>query len=288
MKHLISAFILTIIIVACSSGSKDTEDTTGIVIYQQEDKEILNTIFELFGNEQDAPASALVVKIGTFFKGTPYVANTLESEKEQLVVNLRELDCTTFAENCLAIAKTIQSGVLTFDKFTEELTRVRYRNGIIAGYPSRLHYFSDWIYNNKKKLIVKDVGEELEIAHYGSEVNFMSTHPESYSRLKNNRKMVKEIAHIENIISKRSMYYIPEDKISEVEDQLYEGDIVGITTNVEGLDISHVGILVRENGRIHLMHASSVAKKVVISDITLEDYLLNSESSTGVMVARPI
>ena len=288
MKHLISILLLTSVLMACSSSSKNTEDSSGIVIYQQEDKEILNTIFELFGDQQDAPASALVVRIGTFFKGTPYVGHTLESDKEQLIVNLRELDCTTYAENCLAIAKTIQSGILTFDKFTEELIRVRYRNGIIAGYPSRLHYFSDWIYNNKKKLIVKDVGEELEIAHYGSEVNFMSTHPESYYRLKDNRKMVKEIAHLENIISKRSMYYIPEDKLSGVEDQLYEGDIVGITTNVEGLDISHVGILVRENGRIHLMHASSAAKKVVISDITLEDYLLNSESATGVMVARPI
>jgi len=67
-----------------------------------------------------------------------------------------------------------------------------------------------------------------------------------------------------------------------------EGDIVGITTKIEGFAIMHVGILIRLEGRFHLMHASSKAEKVVISLNTLEDYLLNRNSAGGFMLARPL
>jgi hypothetical protein len=36
------------------------------------------------------------------------------------------------------------------------------------------------------------------------------------------------------------------------------------------------------------MHASSLAEEVVVSEGTLEDYLLGSKSATGIMVARPL
>ena len=88
-------------------------------------------------------------------------------------------------------------------------------------------------------------------------------------------------------ISSRKMYYIPEDRIPELENQLTDGDIVGITTNVKGLDIQHVAILIHRAGRIHILNASSSAGKVVISEETLESYLKNSKSATGIIVARP-
>ena len=84
------------------------------------------------------------------------------------------------------------------------------------------------------------------------------------------------------------MYYLPKKKLSEYENELREGDIVGITTSIQGLDITHVGILVERDGRIHLMHASSVAEKVVISEEPLEDYLHAGSKVTGIMVARPL
>ena len=53
--------------------------------------------------------------------GIPYVASTLEvNRKEQLVVNLRQLDCTTFVENSLALALTHQSGKKTFREFCKK------------------------------------------------------------------------------------------------------------------------------------------------------------------------
>jgi len=268
-------------------GNVETEKY--ITVSTQEDKEILTQIFELFAEETSSPPSLLMVKLGTWFMETPYVAHTLEKgDEEQLVVNLRGLDCTTLVENCLALAKTIQSGEHTFDQFTKELKNVRYRSGKIDGYPSRLHYTTDWIFDNQQKKLVRNLSKEIGATPYPKEINFMSTHPDSYRQLKDSSHLVEIIAQKENDINSRQHFFIPEEKLAEVEDQLMDGDIVGITTSVDGLDISHMGILIRKAGRIHLLHASSSAEKVVLSDETLEEYLLSSRSATGIMVARPL
>jgi hypothetical protein len=197
------------------------------------------------------------------------------------------MDCNTFAENCLAISRTIKSGNPSFEKFATELQNIRYRDGKINGYASRLHYFSDWIFDNDKKYIVKSVSQGIADILYEKNINFMSTHPESYVQLKD-LGLVKRIENIEQQISARKNYYIPEEKLAQFEEKLNDGDIVGITTNIKGLDIVHVGILVRKSGQIHLMHASSVAEKVIVSENTLEEYLINSKTATGIMVARPL
>lgn len=287
MNYKILLIPIFLLFAACNSAQNKTEDNLS-VIYHEEDKEILEQVLEMFSEDTDSPTPLLLVKIGTYFSGTPYLAHTLETEPEQLVVNLREVDCTTFAENCLAIAKTIQSENLTFNQFAKELRNVRYRNGKIDGYPSRLHYFSDWIFNNQQKKLVKDVSKDIAATPYNKEINFMSTHPDSYEQLKNNSELVKIIAQQEKDMNSRQLFYIPETKIAELENKLMDGDIVGITTTVKGLDITHVGILLRKSGRIHLMHASSLAEKVEVSDVPLEDYLMGSKSATGIMVARPL
>jgi hypothetical protein len=136
--------------------------------------------------------------------------------------------------------------------------------------------------------LIADVSGEIAQTPLNKQINFMSTHPDSYARLKDSTRLVDIIAGQEKEISVRKMFYIPETRIAELEDLLRDGDIVGITTGIEGLAVSHVGILVRKSDRIHMIHASSKAEKVVVSEGTLEDYLLNSKSATGIMVARPL
>lgn len=259
------------------------------IVFDLKDKEILEQLFYVFKDDKNTPVSDLIVKVGTYFKETPYKAATLEinPDDEKLVINLREMDCTTFTENVLAITRTIKDGNPTFEKFAAELQNIRYRDGEIDGYYSRNHYFSDWIFENDRMGIVKSVSKEIAGTPYRKTINFMSTHPESYLQLKNHPEIQKIIAEREREISMRETYFIPKEKIGEIESKLNDGDIVGITSRVDGLDISHVGILIRINGRIHLMHASTTAEKVVISDNSLEDYLLKSKSVTGIMVARP-
>ena len=258
------------------------------ISFTEEDKDILFEIFEKIDDAQNKPVNEIVVLAGQLLLKTPYAANTLERDKEQLVINLRELDCTTFAENCLSIARCIKSGNKTFDEFASQLQKIRYRNGIINGYPSRLHYFSDWIFENNKNTIIKDVSESVSSIPYPIEVNFMSTHPSSYTQLDGNELNIKTIQEKEEEICTRKMYYIPKGNIRLFEPKLSDGDIIGITTSIKGLDISHVGILIHKNGRIYLMHASSKAKKVIVSENVLEEYLNESTTATGIMVARPI
>ncbi len=288
MKTLLLTLLVLSSLISCSSTTKNPEVDSEKINYQLKDKEIFEQLIELYSAEKDATTSALMVKVGSFFLETPYVAHTLEKGEEQLLINLREMDCTTFAENCLAISRTIESEKPGFEQFASELQFIRYRDGILDGYPSRLHYFCDWIFNNQQKNLIKDMSEEIAQSPFTQQINFMSTHPDSYRQLKESTPLVDLIAAQEKEISARKMFFIPETRIAEVEDKLMDGDIAGITTNIEGLAIQHVVILIRQEGRIHLMHASSKAERVVVSDITLEEYLLNSKSATGIMVARPL
>ena len=104
----------------------------------------------------------LMLEIGKFFLGTPYVAGTLETKRaEHLVVNLREFDCVTFVENVVALVWYVKSREKSFEAFRRLLQKIRYRQGRLQGYSSRLHYFSDWIHDNQKKGIVRDVTAEI-------------------------------------------------------------------------------------------------------------------------------
>jgi hypothetical protein len=258
------------------------------VVYQAEDRSMVEEVLSHFTENKEASKATLMVAVGTHFLETPYVAHTLESDKEQLLINVREVDCTTFAEYCLALSRTTQSTHPSFQEFAAELQRIRYRDGVIEGYPSRLHYFCDWIYTNEQKGLIKDMSRDIAQTPLNKTIDFMSKHPDSYKQLKEDPGLVESIAQQEREISKREMYYVPESRVAELENQLMEGDIVGITTGVKGLAISHVGILVKRAGRIHLLHASSATNKVVVSENTLEAYLVNSKSATGIMVARPL
>jgi hypothetical protein len=288
MKTQLIPVLLLSCFLSCNSTPSNPVIESELIVYQASDKEIMKQVLDLYSAEKDATISDLMLKVGSFFLETPYVAHTLEIGEEQLVINLREMDCTTFAEYCLAISRTIKSDKQTFDHFASELQLIRYRNGHIDGYPSRLHYFCDWIFNNAQANLVKDMSEEIAQTPFPKQINFMSKHPDSYRQLKDSIPLVEAIAAQEKLISARKMFFIPETKIAELESKLMDGDIVGITTGIEGIAIQHVVILVRKEGRIHLMHASSKAEKVVVSETTLEEYLLNNKSASGIMLARPL
>ncbi len=287
MKQFTLFLLLSLVVQAGFCGNKKSEIPASGIIVNGQDSAILTNFIERFSGERNKPTGELVSAIGKAFLGTPYVAHTLENGKdENLVVNLRELDCTTFAENCLALALTIKSEHPEAGEFTGTLERIRYRDGKRDGYLSRLHYFSDWIYNNEQKGLVtqpaNDFGSPFDV-----KVSFMSAHPDSYEVLKENPELVTLMAGIEKTVSDRKYYFLKKEDIERNEDKLQEGDIVGIATSVPGLDITHVGILVRKDGRIHLMHASSSLGKVVISDVPLAEMLMNKKSYTGIMIARP-
>jgi hypothetical protein len=228
----------------------------------------------------------LMLEIGKFFLGTPYVAGTLETKRaEHLVVNLREHDCATFAENVVALVWYIKSREKSFEAFQRLLRKIRYRQGRLQGYSSRLHYFSDWIHDNQKKGIVRDVTAEIGGRPLRKAMTFMTTHPNLYPPLKNGANL-QRMKSVERTISRRSLFFIPKKALRRLEDRIRDGDLIAITTNREGLDVQHVGLAERVKNRIHLLHASSIEGKVVLSKETLYRYLMQSKARSGIMVAR--
>ncbi len=229
-----------------------------------------------------------LVAIGKTFLGIPYVAKTLEvGETESLVINLQGLDCTTYVENVLAFGSMLRNGEKDLDAFARTLEKIRYKDGKLKGYPSRLHYFSEWIANNQVKSLVKDITADLGGKALTKDINFMSTHRELYPFLSDEDNYL-QIKASERYLNDRPLHVLPKDKIEAKEHLLHSGDIIALATSINGLDVTHTGFAIRmDNGRIHLLHASSSNEEVEISKLPLADYLKNIRHNTGIMVARP-
>ncbi|HKB86466.1 MAG TPA: N-acetylmuramoyl-L-alanine amidase-like domain-containing protein [Ignavibacteriaceae bacterium] len=238
----------------------------------------------------DEPITDVMADIGKTFLGTDYLSHGIEDNgDEQLVINLTGLDCTTFVENTLVFARLIKMGKASFKDYENELQKIRYRGGNIDQYPSRLHYFTDWIYDNEQKGIIDDVTELVGGKPVQFHLNFMSTHPESYPQLKNHPEFIKEIRKQEAEIGRRSYFYVPKERIGFVENQINNGDIIAFTTSIPGLDVSHVGIAVRmEDNRIHILHAPHVGSVVQITEEPLSAYINKIKKDTGIMVLKPL
>lgn len=287
-KYLIVFFLLLHTFSVSFGNKKTTDALTSAMTLNSLDRMIVERILTDLKHDTTSTTGILVVKVGKSLLKTPYVASTLEgNDSEKLVINLRELDCTTFAENCLALARTIKSQHATFEKFQEELLSIRYRDGRINQYPSRLHYFSDWIYNNAQKGVIVNLSEQIGNTLLNKKIDFMTQHVSSYATFKNNPAFINIIAAQEAEITNRKTFYIPKDRIATIESQLQDGDILGLTTAIKGLDVSHIVIVLRIEGKIHILHASQKLQKVVVSKETLEEYLNSSQLLTGIMVARP-
>ena len=219
--------------------------------------------------------------------GTPYVAGTLEvNAREELVVNLDEVDCTTFVEQVLAMALADKRDERTEEGFRKALTQIRYRDGELDGYPSRLHYFSDWIADNERMGVIEERTPSLSVEKQTLHLNFMSTHPESYRQLKEDSALVSEMKAVEARWQGVEVSYLPKGRLAENPEQLgiKNGDILAITTNIKGLDVVHVGFACWIGERLHLLHASSIAKKVMEDPQPLYEYSKTKRTHTGVRV----
>lgn len=230
-----------------------------------------------------------MVAVGKTFIGIPYVAKTLEiGETESLVVNLHGLDCTTYVENILAFSILLKDEKEDFDSFTKQLETIRYKDGILDGYGSRLHYFTEWIRNNDKKGLLKDITNEVGGVEIKKDINFMGTHRELYPFLKDDKNFEKILATEKELVEE-TFCYLPQDQIESNEYLIKTGDIIALATSINGLDVTHTGIATREkDGRIHLLHASTGSMQVEITKKPLAEYLKGIKKNIGILVARPL
>lgn len=226
------------------------------------------------------------------FIGVPYVAHTLEvNDDERLVVNTRQLDCTTLVETVTALKLCNDRGQRTWADYVRMLTMLRYRQGVLDGYPSRLHYFSDWIRDKVQMQLVNDIQQPNPpfSAVQTVNVNYMSTHPEAYKALKANAALVPLIRQQEQSLSGLKARYIPKSAVRNTKllrSVIKDGDIIAITCNKAGLDIAHLGFAVWRKDGLHLLNASMLHKKVVEEPMTLYRYLQKHKTFTGIRILR--
>ncbi|MDR1716656.1 MAG: DUF1460 domain-containing protein [Prevotella sp.] len=252
------------------------------------DLRIYEAYIKQFEKQKDKPFEEIFINTAKYFLGKPYVASTLEvPDTERMVVNLREFDCITFVENCIALSQVIKSGDFSYDNYLQTLITMRYRDGEVAGYTSRLHYTSDWIYENEKHGLLRNISSEIGGEKVKKDVNFMTTHPQLYKHLKGNAQNIEKLDKIEKNISKRNAYEIlPTAAIYNSQQKIKTGDIIVFATSIAGLDYSHIGIAYWQKEKLHFIHASSKARQVIIEQKTLLEYCQTSKSCTGVTVLR--
>jgi N-acetylmuramoyl-L-alanine amidase-like len=239
----------------------------------------------------ELPIGERIGAIGMALRQTPYVASTLElyDDREVCSVDFRGLDCVTFFELALALARMLKRGERTPEALLAEVTFLRYRGGQVTDYASRLHYLTDWFSDNQTKRVVRLVTLELPGAErFTRRVNFMSTHPGAYRQLKASPDQRAKIALREAEINARTMYYVPRDGVATAQRLLLTGDIIGITTTIDGLDCAHSGVCYRDEAGIpRLLHASTTRNAVVL-DEDLATYVASVRTHSGIMVARPL
>ena len=241
------------------------------------------------------PAGDAIVQMGESFVGTPYRAATLEAPgPEHLVVNLHELDCVTFVETVLALTKFVrQDGVAALGdslaaraRYEGYLRDIRYRAGTIAGYGSRLHYFSDWLATNAGAGHVTIITAELGGVPDLRPITFMTGHAGSYPALQDSSTLVTIQVAEGRLNAGPVRYVLPKGAIAGVVNGIRDGDIIAAASTVAGLDVSHTGFAVWKDGVLHLMHAPLTGSPVEISPLPLAERIKTINSQWGIMVAR--
>ncbi len=227
-----------------------------------------------------------LVAVANSFVGAPYVSGTLDQNAdENLVVNLRQFDCWTFVESCLALAQTAQAGRSDFDFFRENLRQLRYWGGTVSGYGSRIHYFTGWALQAEKRGILVDLTQNLGGQRLAKQFNFISDHPKFYPKLSDDATR-SAIERAEARINAHHWFFIPKSKVAQAQRQIQTGDIIAETSSKSGLDIAHQGIAVRRGAEVFVLHASSEFGRVMLTKWPLPRYLARNKGQSGIMVFR--
>lgn len=235
-------------------------------------------------NQSDNRLQTAIIELGKQLMGKTYEAGTLESEgPEKLTYRSDAFDCVTFVEYVLA--KSMSQIYPERGDFEKQLQDMRYRNGRIDGYGSRIHYFTEWIYENGQNYRCKSISKSIGGKLYQKTINFISTNKAKYPKLKDSVAYAM-ILKSEHLINQQKWFFIPKGTIKKIQHLIQDGDVIAITTSIKGLDVVHTGFAVWQKGKLHLLHASELEKKVVISQKPISEYLKSNKNQSGIMVVR--
>ena len=239
------------------------------------------------------PLGERVNKFALALRGTPYVNYTLELHDtiEAPSVNMAGMDCWTLFEIALCMGRLVALHPPPYSP--QEMLRLvemdRYRDGRCTGrFDSRLHHLEDWIRDNERRGLVKDITPSLGGKKLHRRMAYMGKKPHLYRQLRADPSLVPAFIRIENELSRRGITYVPRSQVPRIESKLRNGDIICIVTNWHETYTSHVGLASRDsNGVLRFLHASKNHREVVLDD-RLSDYLNKFSTHAGIFVARPL
>ncbi len=241
------------------------------------------------------PLGRRTTKFATAMLGVPYVNYTLEVDDhiESPVVNLNGMDCWTFYENALGMARLLayKPGPHTKQDLLHMVELERYRGGRCTGsYLSRIHHLEDLFHDNQRRGLGTDITSSLPgSVRMHRQVKEMTVSWRSYRYLRNNRALIPKMGRVEKRVSGLPVYQVPKSKVRAIESRLQDGDVCAITSNWKYGYTSHVGLIVRRGNRAWFMHATSERSKGrrMILDKPITDYLREGSSHAGIIIFRP-
>lgn len=246
-------------------------------------------------NWRKLPIGDRTTRVARELIGAPYISYSLEVDDkiESPVANLGAMDCWTFYENSLAIARmlTYKPGPYKPVDMLHMIEVERYRNGTCNGnYLSRMHHLEEVFHDNQRRGYAINITSRIPGAvRLKREIKEMTVQWKNYRYLKNNTSLIEPMGRIEAQVSKLPVYHIPKDKVRNAEKYLQNGDICAITTNWKYGYTSHVGLIVRIKDRAYFTHATSDRDKgrMTIIDRPITDYLSQNSKHAGIVVCRP-
>ncbi len=243
----------------------------------------------------ELPIGERTIRVARELHGLPYANFTLEIDDriESPSVNLNELDCWTFFEQSLGMARMLglKKSAYSPDDLLRQIEFTRYRGGVCTGqYLERIHYLAEWFFENDARGSCRHLTPSLPGAERitGRKVSEMTTLWKSYRYLRNNPDLLGPMKETEDRVAGLPVFHVPKAKVAAIESELQTGDVIGIATRHHGGFCSHVGLAVRtEDDVLRFMHASRNYRKVVI-DKSISGYLNEFSSHTGILVGRPL
>jgi hypothetical protein len=246
-------------------------------------------------NWRKLPLGERTIRIGREFVGTPYVNYSLEVDDriESPVANLAGMDCWTYYENSLAMARLLRYKPAPY-KPQDLLHMVeveRYRNGVCTGnYLSRMHHLEEVFYDNQRRGYATNITPRIPgAARLQRTIREMTVQWKSYRYLRNNPSLIAPMGKIEAQVSNLPVYHVPKNKVRNAEKYLQNGDICAITSRDTSGYTSHVGMIIRLQDRAYFTHATSDRSKgrMVIIDRPITDYVNGSSTHAGIIICRP-
>lgn len=291
MKKII--ILLVILLAACAPKQSQQQEahaatTAQMRFHCEGDTIAINDLLKQGHASGINDANALIEFYARKLLGTPYVAHTLEGDEEMLTINIHELDCLTFIETLYSLTRATLNGRYSWRDFAANIENVRYRGGEMGDYSSRIHYISEWIIDNHVRGNLVEITPDLPHVDYMvKNIDYMTHHTDSYRQLKNDSAMVEKIRRFE--LRNHRFPYIKRSWLNdkELKAALRSGDFVTLVTKIEGLDVSHNGIvIIDEKGDPYLLDASMSGGKVMLESKPLFKYLEHSKTNIGVRFFR--